>query len=173
MVRIAFLLVLVTLGSACGRRRVGPSITGPGMNNKREAQLLQQAEAQLQCHEGLVGAFEGSLETNYHAYRVDGCGKRFHALLHCTGICNWRQGPERLAESDLQCPAIQLSRTYSAQTNTFEVTGCGRSARYELGQGKIRRIDHAAVPVGPPPPTGTVGPPPPPPPAPPAAPVSP
>lgn len=171
MNRVALLMVLVVM-SACGHRRVA-TVAGPGMNTKREAALLDQAAAALQCDErGLIGAFEGSLEANYHSYRVDGCGKRFHALLHCTGICNWRTAPETLAEKALNCPATQLSRQYTPMNHVFTIVGCGQTIQYELGQGHLSPLNTAAAnPTAPAPvaPTSTTPyqPPPPPPPPPP------
>jgi len=107
----------------------------------------------LQCdRHTLIGAFEGSLETNYHAYRVDGCGRRFHALLHCTGICNWREAPEMRAETELGCPANQLTRQYTMGTHVFVITGCGKSVSYELGQGRLTPVTTSAVITSTPPP---------------------
>ncbi len=140
MTRWAVVLLAALAVSGCGRRRV-QTVAGPGMNTKREHTLLEQAAARLQCDRStLIGAFEGSLETNYHAYRVDGCGKRFHALLHCTGICNWREAPEMRAETELGCPATQLTRQYTQGTHVFVITGCGRTVAYELGQGRLTPV---------------------------------
>lgn len=164
-------MFVVLLGaSSCRHRRVA-TVSGPGMNHKREAALLEAAAIRLGCSaRDMVGAFEASLEANYHVYRVDGCGKRFYSLLHCTGMCNWREAPEMRAETELQCPATQLARTYSPMNHVFTITGCGRSVSYELGHGHLRPV-HDAVPlspvVGPPPPgsaPSNLPPPPPPPP---------
>ncbi len=143
-------VVVVTLVGAVGCRR-HVSTAGPGMNAKRENTLLADAARALSCDQRtLVATFEESVEKNYHAYRVDGCGQRYHALLHCTGICNWREAPERRATVDLQCPAAQLSRTYA--NRVFTVFGCGQSARYELSQGRLTPVLGAAGEVPPPPP---------------------
>lgn len=177
MKRVSLLLLLAALSvsvSGCRHRRVS-TVAGPGMNGKREVALLEAAGARLQCSRSeMVGAFEASLETNYHVYRVDGCGRRFYSLLHCTGICNWREAPEMRAETELQCPVTQLARTYNPMNHVFVISGCGRSVSYELGQGHLRPVPLAAsgAPpvVMPPPPGTTTGAPPPPPPPPPPAP---
>jgi hypothetical protein len=172
--RIRFMVLMclaAALVAGCRHRRVS-TVSGPGMNVKREAALLEAAQVRLGCSQ-LVGAFEASLEANYHVYRVDGCGKRFYALLHCTGICNWREAPEMRAESELQCPATQLTRTYEPYSHVFTINGCGRVAQYELGQGHLRPVHGAVPPAGapvvmPPPSTNPNAPPPPPPPPPPS-----
>lgn len=144
-------LVFIAL-TGCRHRRVS-TVSGPGMNSKREAALMDEASARLHCdHSGMVGAFETSLERNYHVYRVDGCGKRFYAMLHCTGICSWREAPEMRAEVDLQCPVQQLTRSYTPSNHTFVISGCGRAVAYELGHGHLRPAPTAAT-LGPPPAT--------------------
>ncbi|MFT3713160.1 MAG: hypothetical protein QM817_36360 [Archangium sp.] len=168
--RLALLCFVAAMAtSGCRHRRIS-TVSGPGMNVKREAALLEAAEIRLGCSQNLVGAFEVSLESNYHVYRVDGCGKRFYALLHCTGICNWREAPEMRAESELQCPAAQLTRAYEPVMHVFTISGCGRTAQYELGQGHLRPVNNAstlgAPVVMPPPSSGSNAPPPPPPPPP-------
>lgn len=159
MVRFFVVLMCVVALSGCRHRRVS-TVGGPGMNVKREAALLKSASVRLSCDaRQMVGTFEASLESNYHVYRVDGCGKRFYALLHCTGICKWREAPEMRAETELQCPVPQLSRTYDPSTNVFTIAGCGRAVSYELGQGHLRPV-HDANALSP-----VTGPPPPPPPS--------
>lgn len=179
MLRLSLLLILALSTSACRHRRA-TTIPGPGMNAKRELMLLESAASRLQCAQNqLVGAFEASLE-NYHVYRVDGCGRRFYSLLHCTaGLCKWREAPELRAETDLQCPVTQLARSYTPHNHVFTITGCGRQASYELSKGNLRPIFDANAglppPMAPPPPgalppppsSGSSLPPPPPPPPPP------
>ncbi|MFO0596457.1 MAG: hypothetical protein U0228_14165 [Myxococcaceae bacterium] len=176
-------MVALTLASsalvACSHARPPATIAGPGMNVKREQALFEAAQVKLHCDpRAMVGAFEATLEDNYHSYRVDGCGQRYHAILHCTGVCKWREAPETRAELDLQCPAVQLTSAYQATTHRFTITGCGRGATYELRHGHIVPVVAQAVTgtsvapiVGPPPPSVNPGPapltpPPPPPPSP-------
>ena len=113
---------------------------GPGMNDKREKALLDAAKPALNnCGEELTVTFQQSVETNYHLYRVDGCGQRYTSLLHCTGpVCNWIEGPETLAQMDLQCPGTQISSTYANQV--FTVSGCGRQKNYGLSKGKLEAL---------------------------------
>lgn len=174
--RLSLLLLFVLLTTSACRHRRAATIPGPGMNAKRELALLEGAASRLQCSQReLVGAFEASLE-NYHVYRVDGCGKRFYSLLHCTaGLCKWREAPEMRAETELQCPVTQLARSY-APPHVFTITGCGRQVSYELSKGHLNPVygtnalpPPMAPPPGalPPPPSGSSIPPPPPPPPPP------
>jgi hypothetical protein len=175
LTRALGLTLVCLLVTGCRHRQRVATVAGPGMNSKREAALMEQAGARLGCSRSeLLGAFEASLESNYHVYRVDGCGKRFYALLHCTGVCNWREAPEMRAEGELQCPVTQLARSYTPHNHVFVISGCGRTVAYELGQGHLRpvqAIPMTAAPVmGPPPPSTSPStyPPPPPPPPPPA-----
>lgn len=144
-VRFLLAVLLMTVATVACRKHV--STAGPGMNAKRENALLADASRALNCPAGsLVATFEESIEKNYHVYRVDGCGQRYHALLHCAGICTWREAPERRAAVDLQCPATQLGRGYA--NRVFTISGCGRVAQYELSHGRINPVSAVPPPPG-------------------------
>lgn len=143
MTRIGVMVVVLLSVVSC---RKHASASGPGYNAKREKALFQlAAPAMNQCGD-LATTYEGSVEVNYHLYRVDGCGQRYVSLLHCTGpVCNWREGPEVRASTELGCPVTQLSRTYV--NRVFTVSGCGKQASYQLDHGHLVPVQPGAAPT--------------------------
>lgn len=143
MVRFVMLVVLAMSVVGCGRKHA--SASGPGYNVKRERALFDLATPYMNNCDALATTFEGSVEPNYHLYRVDGCGQKYTSLLHCTGpVCNWIEGPESRAAADLQCPAVQLTRTYA--NKVFTVTGCGKTASFQLDHGKLIALQPGVAP---------------------------
>lgn len=134
MTRTLILLSLSVVAAGCAKHATA---AGPGMNDKREDALIKQAEPAINCKKDeMTVTFEQSIESNYHVYRVDGCGQKYTSILHCTGpACSWIEGPEQAASVELQCPVPQLSRTYANQI--FTVSGCGRQKEFTLAKGKI------------------------------------
>lgn len=130
------LLLAVVAGlsmlAACGHSKHSKSgVSGPQMNDKREAALLELAAKQLNCPEqGLVPAYVESDEKNLFLYRVAGCNLTYNALLHCVArVCNWIEMPDARAASELGCPAEQLQMKYLGNVS-YSYSGCGRSATY-------------------------------------------
>jgi hypothetical protein len=168
-------LAIAAMGMSSCRKRVAveAQAQGPGMNAKREATLLNDAARELNCpREQLVPSFVESLEGNFNLYRVDGCGQVYEAFLHCVGLCNWRDTPNKVAAAALHCPKEQLTRTYLGN-GAFTVSGCGNSVDYQYIRGRLvpvaPQIAPMVQPMQPMAPTGRqTPPPPPPPPAPPA-----
>lgn len=125
-------LVVVCAASlfAVGCRHARGSISGPAMNPKREANLMTSASARLNCPaEQLTPTFVQSLEPNLHLYQVVGCNGTYASLLHCTGVCTWREMPDARAATDLACPPEQVARAYAGSGN-FTYSGCGKSTTY-------------------------------------------
>jgi hypothetical protein len=126
------LVVASCLMVGCGHAKHSKSgVSGPGMNVKREAQLLALASGRMSCPEqSLVPAFVESSEKNLHLYRVAGCNATFNALLHCiAGVCNWVEMPDQRAAQEMACPVEQLQVKYMGDA-TYSYTGCGKSANY-------------------------------------------
>jgi hypothetical protein len=134
--RTTLIGLVVVLAGGCAHKKQS-TIVGPGMNAKREANLLQLAGKELNCtSENMVGQFKESLEKNVHVYAVDGCTGHYEALLHCLGVCVWVELPDRRATFDLQCPAPnELKRTYLGN-GMFGMTGCGKSITYVNSEGR-------------------------------------
>jgi len=124
--RTALIGLIVALAAGCAH-----SISGPRMNAKREANLLQLAAKALNCtSENMVAQFKESIEWNVHVYAVDGCNGHYEAMLHCLRDCVWIEPPDQRAAFDLQCPAPnELKRTYLGN-GMYGMTGCGKSVTY-------------------------------------------
>lgn len=143
MARVVILSMLALFVVGC---RKHASASGPGYNAKREKALFQMAAPAMNNCDALATTYEGSVEVNYHVYRVDGCGARYVSLLHCTGpVCNWIEGPETRAAAELGCPAVQLARTYV--NRVFTVSGCGKQASYQLDHGRLVPMQPGVAPA--------------------------
>ena len=145
------LVVLAGVVSGCAHSAAG-SIAGPGMNAKREANLLAAAAKDLGCpQESLTTAFVESIEKNAHIYRVSGCEKTYDSILFCAaGVCSWNETPEKRASFDLQCPREQLKRTYLGD-GTFGMSGCDRTITYLFVNGRlVANVTGSQVPSPPP-----------------------
>jgi hypothetical protein len=114
------------------------------MTPHREAKLVELASRAIECPRAeVVVQFGGSIDKDFHLYRVTGCGKQFEAIMACRAgrpgrgnRCLWLDVPDRHAAVDLDCQAPnELHRSYAGEA-TFEVTGCGRSARYTNVEGR-------------------------------------
>lgn len=126
LIVVAFAVAFASVGCRHSRS----SITGPGMNSKREASLLITAAARLNCPaDQLTPTFVQSLEKNLHLYQVVGCGSSYGSLLHCIGVCNWREMPDGRAATELGCPAEKVTRSYAGNGN-FTYAGCEKSVTY-------------------------------------------
>ncbi len=137
--RVALVSVLVVVLPllACSHARA--SISGPGMNAKREANLLELASAETGCPAAeLKPSFVKSLRSNLHEYAVDGCGKHFQANLFCAGVCVWQDGSaaRKRAAFDLQCPIEQVSQV-ELPGDAIGMSGCGRTITYLVVDGKL------------------------------------
>lgn len=137
--RTALLLSLVVgvVVSGC-RAHSSAKALGPGMNAKREANLIETASKELACpNDQLTPSFVESIEGNAHIYRVSGCNKTYDSILFCMmGTCSWTETPEKRAAFDLQCPPEQLKRTYLGNA-TFGMAGCGKTISYLYVNGRL------------------------------------
>jgi hypothetical protein len=152
------LLVSLCLLAACATQRAA-TITGPGMNAKREASLMTLASGKISCDAGLLtGAFIESLERNFHLYRATGCGQTFEVFLLCVpmGGCQWVETPDTRAAFDLQCAKEKLSRTYLG-SGTFGVAGCDRTITYVWVNGQYVANTVSSGLKGEPPPQKQLG----------------
>lgn len=129
--------VVVVALSGC-RAHGGTTLQGPGINAKREANLMSSASTELQCPaDQLKASFVESIEKNAHIYRVVGCEKTYETVLFCMmGNCSWNETPEKRASFDLQCPREQLTRTYLGSA-TFGMAGCGKTITYLFVNGRL------------------------------------
>lgn len=114
------------------------------MTPRREATLLELASKTLSCPRGEMEVqFNGSIDKDFHLYRVNGCEKHFEAIMACrvgrsghSGRCLWLDLPDRYAALDLNCPPPnEIHRSYLGDRR-FGVTGCGRSTSYTNADGR-------------------------------------
>jgi hypothetical protein len=134
---LLFSLVVGVVVSGC-RAHSGAKALGPGMNAKREANLIEMASKELACpNDQLAPSFVESIEGNAHIYRVTGCSKTYDSILFCMmGTCSWTETPDKRAAFDLQCPQEQLKRTYLGNA-TFGMAGCGKTVSYLYVNGRL------------------------------------
>lgn len=142
MNRLFLGLLLVATSLACSHsRRSRTGVSGPGMNARREAGLLQLGALKLKCPEdSLVPAFIESSQRNLHLYRVAGCNKTFNVLLHCIGVCLWVEMPDQRAAQELGCKAEELELRH-LDGATYMYSGCGKSAAYTHRNNRWERTD--------------------------------
>lgn len=148
--RMSLMAALLAVGvTGC---RAHTSVEGPGMNARREANLLDDAARTLGCaREALKPAFVESIQRNAHVYRVDGCGRSHVAVLRCTGVCAWVEAPKATAAAELKCESEPLQTAYVGNGN-FTVSGCGRSVPFMYAHGRLQPASSDTPPPPPPPP---------------------
>lgn len=141
MKRLLFCALLVATSLACSHsKRARTGVSGPGMNARREAGLLEMASLNMKCPEdSLVPAFIESSQRNLHLYRVAGCNQTFNALLHCIGVCLWVEMPDQRAARELGCNREELELRH-LDGATYAYSGCGKSAVYTHRNNHWERI---------------------------------